>query len=311
MTCRVHPDDDVRAEVGQKLRGAALLRVDGVAVLVAPVHRNKHEVGLLLGQRHLLGDERLADIGNRGARPGLQRQPVGGIGIGEEGDLHALALDDFDVGQVGLVLIVAERRQSARLEEAVAVDEVFVRIGIEHMVMRQIVDVEPQSDELLAGLLGRVERRIAGNSVFIAADECFNVDIAEVRVADGIRHILVQVREIVFAGSERGIDRRAAVGQRGLSDGVVIDGGVDDIIRAGQKMNARLAGRRFARFAVRGVGRQLARRGRMAGRFVIGRRTAGGRPLARQVGRRGRLGAGRAEHAVHQQRRDDDDQQRR
>lgn len=105
----MHPDDDVRAEVGQKLRGAALLRVDGVAVLVAPVHRNKHEVGLLLGKRHLLGDERLADIGNRGARPSLQRQPVGGIGIGEEGDLHALALDDFDVGQVGLILIEAER----------------------------------------------------------------------------------------------------------------------------------------------------------------------------------------------------------
>lgn len=62
------------------------------------------------------------------------------------------------------------------------------------MVMRQIVDVEPQSDELLAGLLGRIERRIAGNSVLIAADERFDVDIAEVRVADGIRHILVQVR---------------------------------------------------------------------------------------------------------------------
>ena len=67
------------------------------------------------------------------------------------------------------------------------------------MIMRKVEYIKSKLYQLFAGLFGSVEHGVARDTVGIAADKRFDVDIADVGVGYGVGHILVHVRKVVFA----------------------------------------------------------------------------------------------------------------
>lgn len=196
---RVAADHEIDLEVGGLLRDGPLPRVGLVVVLGAAVHVDDHDIGR--GLRAL--DVRLHGalvIGNGIVVVGelVGRIAVLAVGVGEERDPDAVALDDARRLAVALGGVAADGRDVVVALEGLLLVEDGVGPDVVGVVGIGVDDVEAGVAERFGHGVGRVVGGVAGVFEVVArAEDGLLVHEGDVVALDGGPDVLVELLEVV------------------------------------------------------------------------------------------------------------------
>ena len=160
-------------------------------------------------------DERNIYLARRGESHAVQS-----VCVGKKSDLYPVLLDDADILVIILVVIPSEERNRLRVPEInVTFQPRFFLV--EHMIGRDIDDVEPEIDKRLPRRLRTVEVRVARDAELITAERRLLIHEREVRTLHEIRDVGVHIDEVIILPVLRAV---AGVGVDVLVNYVVTGG---------------------------------------------------------------------------------------